>query len=162
VGFLTSLGISRVPAADPPRHFAWNWPGQFFHEVQRMRRDALLWTAVVGNTFFWFLGAILLLNIVLYASDILQVDEAHASYLLASLSLGIGIGSFIAGYASGRKIETGMVIPGLCGIILMSALLSRSGLSFETVFGELFFLGLTAGFFVVPVNALIQKRPKPG
>jgi MFS family permease len=26
VGLLTSLGISRVPAADPRRHFEWNWP----------------------------------------------------------------------------------------------------------------------------------------
>jgi MFS family permease len=161
VGFLTSLGISRVPAADRSRLFHWNWFKEFRGEVQRMRRDALLWCAVVANTFFWFLGAILLLNIVLYATDTLQVDEAHSSYLLAALSLGIGAGSFIAGYASGRKIEMGMILPGLAGIVLATAALFVPGLSYEFTMLLLLLLGIAAGFFVVPINAMIQNRPKP-
>jgi acyl-[acyl-carrier-protein]-phospholipid O-acyltransferase / long-chain-fatty-acid--[acyl-carrier-protein] ligase len=97
VGLGTSFGITLVPAADPGRAFHWNWAKELIEEVQRMRQDAILWVAVIANTFFWFLGSILLLNIVLYATDILEVDEAHSSYLLAALSLGIGVGSFIAG-----------------------------------------------------------------
>ena len=161
VGFLTSLGISRVPEADRARRFQWNWPKQLYVEVQRMRRDALLWSAVVANTFFWFLGAILLLNIVLYATDTLQVDEAHSSYLLAALSLGIGAGSYLAGHASGRKIEMGMILPGLTGIVLTTGALFIPGLSYEWTMALLFLLGSCAGFFVVPVNALIQHRPLP-
>src|SRR6516164_9542025 len=115
LGLLTSLGITRVPAADPARRFHWNWPAEFLLEIRRMRQDAVLWVAVIANSFFWFLGAILLLNIVLYATDVLRVDEAHSSYLLAALSLGIGAGSFLAGHASGKKIETGMILPGLTG-----------------------------------------------
>jgi acyl-[acyl-carrier-protein]-phospholipid O-acyltransferase/long-chain-fatty-acid--[acyl-carrier-protein] ligase len=161
LGLLTSLGISKVPAADPARHFKWNWPKEFFQEIQRMRQDAVLWVAVIANTFFWFLGAILLLNIVLYATDVLQVDETRSSYLLAALSLGIGAGSYIAGLASGKKIETGMILPGLTGIVLITAALFAPGISYEFVTVLLFLLGLSAGFFVVPVNALIQKRPNP-
>ena len=161
LGLLTSLGITRVPAADPQRRFRWNWPRELFQEIQRMRQDAILWVAVIANTFFWFLGAILLLNIVLYATDILQVDEAHSSYLLATLSLGIGVGSYLAGHISGRKIETGMILPGLTGIVLMTGALFMPGLSYEIVMLVLFFLGVSAGFFVVPVNALIQNRPRP-
>jgi acyl-[acyl-carrier-protein]-phospholipid O-acyltransferase/long-chain-fatty-acid--[acyl-carrier-protein] ligase len=161
LGLLTSLGISKVPAADPARRFDWNVPAEFFHEIRRMRSDPTLWTAVVANTFFWFLGSLLLLNIVLYATDILHVDDAHSSYLLAALSLGIGIGSFVAGLASGRKIEPGMVLPGLGGILLMSALLSRPGISYSVVLAQLALLGMAGGFFVVPVNALIQQRPRP-
>ncbi|MGB8459562.1 MAG: MFS transporter [Candidatus Acidiferrum sp.] len=161
VGLLTSLGISKVPAADPARRFDWNVPAEFFHEIRHMRSDRTLWTAVVANTFFWFLGSLLLLNIVLYATDILHVDDAHSSYLLAALSLGIGIGSFLAGLASGKKIESGMVLPGLGGILLMAALLSRPGISYLAVLVQLAFLGVAGGFFVVPVNALIQQRPRP-
>jgi len=161
LGLLTSFGISKVPAADRARRFAWNVPAEFFHEIRRMRSDSTLWTAVVANTFFWFLGSLLLLNIVLYATDILHVDDAHSSYLLAALSLGIGIGSFVAGLASGRKIEPGMVLPGLGGILLMSALLSRPGISYSVVLAQLALLGMAGGFFVVPVNALIQQRPRP-
>jgi acyl-[acyl-carrier-protein]-phospholipid O-acyltransferase / long-chain-fatty-acid--[acyl-carrier-protein] ligase len=161
LGLLTSLGISKVPAADPTRRFDWNVPAEFFHEIRRMRSDSTLWTAVVANTFFWFLGSLLLLNIVLYATDILHADDAHSSYLLAALSLGIGIGSFLAGLVSGRKIESGMVLPGLGGILLMATLLSRQGISYSAVLVQLAMLGLAGGFFVVPVNALIQQRPKP-
>ncbi|HVM74938.1 MAG TPA: MFS transporter, partial [Candidatus Saccharimonadales bacterium] len=161
IGLLTSLGISRVPAADGARRFQWNWPRQLYVEIQRMRRDALLWSAVVANTFFWFLGAILLLNIVLYATDILQVDEAHSSYLLAALSLGIGAGSFLAGHASGRKIEMGMILPGLAGIVLATGALFLPGLTYQWTMLLLSVLGLCAGFFVVPVNAIIQHRPLP-
>ncbi len=160
-GLLTSLGITRVPAADPQRHFHWNWPKELLEEIQRMRQDVVLWVAVIANTFFWFLGAILLLNIVLYATDILLVDEAHSSYLLAALSLGIAAGSFLAGHASGRKIETGMILPGMTGIVLATAALFIPGLSYEWVMLLLFVLGTSAGFFVVPINALIQNRPRP-
>jgi acyl-[acyl-carrier-protein]-phospholipid O-acyltransferase / long-chain-fatty-acid--[acyl-carrier-protein] ligase len=160
-GLLTSLGITRVPAADAARRYHWNWAKQLFEEIQRMREDSVLWVAVIANTFFWFLGAILLLNIVLYATDILQVDEAHSSYLLAALSLGIGIGSFTAGHASGRKIEMGMILPGMTGIILATGALFIPGLSYERVMLLLVALGMSAGFFVVPINALIQNRPKP-
>jgi len=160
-GLLSSLGITRVPAADEKRQFPWNWAKEFFEEIARMRKDAVLWVAVIANTFFWFLGAILLLNIVLYAMDILQVVEARSSYLLAALSVGIGVGSFIAGYASGRKIEMGMILPGLTGIVLMLGFLAMPGLTYETVLLLLGLLGVCAGFFVVPVNALIQNRPPP-
>jgi acyl-[acyl-carrier-protein]-phospholipid O-acyltransferase / long-chain-fatty-acid--[acyl-carrier-protein] ligase len=160
-GLLVSLRITRVPAADPARRFDWNVPREFFVEFRRIRRDSVLWVAVWANTFFWFLGSLLLLNIVLYATDVLHVDEAHSSYLLAALSLGIGIGSFIAGYASRGKIEHGMVLPGMFGIIVMAALLSSPGLNFMAVATLLALLGCAGGFFVVPVNALIQRRPAP-
>jgi acyl-[acyl-carrier-protein]-phospholipid O-acyltransferase / long-chain-fatty-acid--[acyl-carrier-protein] ligase len=161
IGFLISLRITRVPAADPARRFDWNVAREFFAEFRRMRGDNILVVAVVANTFFWFLGSLLLLNIVLYATDILRVDEAHSSYLLAALSLGIGVGSFVAGYASRGKIEHGMVLPGLGGIVVMAALLSSPGLGFVAVAVLLSLLGMAGGFFVVPVNALIQRRPKP-
>jgi acyl-[acyl-carrier-protein]-phospholipid O-acyltransferase/long-chain-fatty-acid--[acyl-carrier-protein] ligase len=161
IGLATSLGITRVPAADRGRKFAWNWAKEVFEEIQRMRQDTVLWVAVIANTFFWFLGAILLLNIVLYATDVLQVDEVHSSYLMAALSLGIGGGSYLAGHASGRKIEMGMILPGLTGIVLANGALFIPGISYQLVMALLFVLGLCAGFFVVPVNALIQNRPRP-
>jgi acyl-[acyl-carrier-protein]-phospholipid O-acyltransferase / long-chain-fatty-acid--[acyl-carrier-protein] ligase len=161
LGLCTSFGISRVPAADASRRYRWNWAKEFLEEVRRMRQDAVLWVAVIANTFFWFLGALLLLNIVLYATDTLQVDEVRSSYLLATLSLGIGVGSFVAGHASGRKIEMGMILPGMTGIILTTGALFLPGLSYEMSMVLLAALGLSAGFFVVPINTLIQNRPKP-
>jgi acyl-[acyl-carrier-protein]-phospholipid O-acyltransferase/long-chain-fatty-acid--[acyl-carrier-protein] ligase len=159
IGLLISLGISRVPAADPGRKFDWNVPREFFSEVRHMSGDRPLLTAVVANTFFWFLGSLLLLNIVLYGADILHLDETRSSYLLAGLSMGIGLGSLAAGFVSGKKIQMGMVLPGLAGILVMAALLSWPGIGFGTVLLCLILLGFAGGFFVVPINALIQRRP---
>jgi len=160
-GLLISLKIPRLAAADPSRRFDWNVPREFLVETRRLWRNNILRVAVLANTFFWFLGSLLLLNIVLYATDILRVNNQHSSYLLAALSLGIGIGSFLAGYASRGRIEHGMVLPGMIGIMAMAAILSRPGLSFATVAVLLALLGIAGGFFVVPVNALIQRLPAP-
>jgi acyl-[acyl-carrier-protein]-phospholipid O-acyltransferase/long-chain-fatty-acid--[acyl-carrier-protein] ligase len=62
---------------------------------------------------------------------------------------------------SGRKIETGMILPGMAGIVLCGGGLSVPGLRYEAVMLLLVALGISAGFFVVPINALIQSRPKP-
>jgi acyl-[acyl-carrier-protein]-phospholipid O-acyltransferase / long-chain-fatty-acid--[acyl-carrier-protein] ligase len=159
IGLLISLGISRVPAADPGRKFDWNMPREFFSEVRHMSGDRPLLTAVVANAFFWFLGSLLLLNIVLYGADILHLDETRSSYLLAGLSMAIGIGSLAAGFVSGKKIQMGMVLPGLAGILLMAALLSWPRIGFGRVLLWLVLLGFAGGFFVVPINALIQRRP---
>jgi acyl-[acyl-carrier-protein]-phospholipid O-acyltransferase/long-chain-fatty-acid--[acyl-carrier-protein] ligase len=159
-GLFTSLGISRVPAADPTRKFDWNVPREFFSEVVRIAGDRKLLTAVVANTFFWFLGSLLLLNIVLYGADVLHLDETYSGYLLAGLSLGIGLGSLTAGLVSGKKNQMGMVLPGLAGLLVMAAALSWPGIGFNTVLACLAALGFAGGFFVVPINALIQRRPE--
>jgi acyl-[acyl-carrier-protein]-phospholipid O-acyltransferase / long-chain-fatty-acid--[acyl-carrier-protein] ligase len=160
-GLLLTFLMPRLPAAAPDRRFDWNFPREFFAETRRVWRNATLRMAVLSNTFFWFLGSLLLLNIVLYATDILRVDDQRSSYLLAALSLGIGIGSFAAGYASAGKIEQGMILPGLLGLVIMTAVLSVSGLSFVTVAILLSLVGIFGGFFVVPINALIQHIPPP-
>jgi acyl-[acyl-carrier-protein]-phospholipid O-acyltransferase / long-chain-fatty-acid--[acyl-carrier-protein] ligase len=161
IGLMTARQISRVAAADVNRRFDWNWPSQFYSEVRRIRQDGPLAMAVAANTYFWFLGALMLINIVLYATDILRVDEVHSSYLLAALSLGIGVGSFLAGFASGKKIEPGMVLPSTVALVLSCGLLSLPRLSYTSVLVQLWLLGIAGGFFVVPVNALIQHRPRP-
>src|SRR5437899_365051 len=161
LGLFTSLGISQVPAANRARKFRANLLGDLWGQIREMRKDRVLWLAVIGNTYFWFLASLLLLNIVLYATDVLQVEETQSSLLLVSLTMGIGVGSFAAGYLSGNKIEYGLIPLGSIGITGVAALLSRPPLSFLVVAAHLGVLGFFAGFFAVPVNALIQHRPAP-
>ncbi len=161
VGLLTSLGISRVPAARPTSRFRWNPAGDLLDQIRLIRKDRVLSLAVIGNVYFWFLGSLLLLNVVLYAKDVLHASDAHTSLLLGILSIGIGIGSFAAGYLSGNKIEYGLIPLGMIGMTIDSALLFRHGLSYTGVGVLLGILGFFAGFFAVPINALIQHRPDP-
>jgi sugar phosphate permease len=54
-----------------------------------------------------------------------------------------------------------MILPGLVGLMIMTAILSVPGLRFVTVATLLAFVGAFGGFFVVPINALIQHIPPP-
>lgn len=156
-----SRGITRVPAARPEARFHPNPLGDLLGQIRIIRTDRVLTLAVLGNIYFWFLGSLLLINVVLYAQDILRVPARQSSLLLAVISLGIGAGSVAAGYLSGGKIEYGLVPLGVLGITAITAVLSVRGLGYAAVAALLAALGFFAGFFAVPVNALIQHRPRP-
>ncbi len=161
VGLVTSLGITKVPPADPTKKFRANLVGDLWTQMKLIGQDRVLKLAVIGNIYFWFLGSLLLINIVLYSKDILHASDTKTSLLMAAVTIGIGVGSFAAGYLSGNKIEYGLIPLGSIGITVMAALLGRPHLSYDSVAAHLAMLGFFAGFFAVPILALIQHRPAP-
>ena len=160
IGLGTSLGISRVPAADPTKRFRWNFLGDLWSNGERIARDRVLWLAVAGNTYFFFLGALLQFAIVFYGRDVLHVASSRGSLLQAAIAIGIGVGSMAAGYLSGGKIEYGLIPLGATGITVFGFLIAIPGLSFTAVLGLLAALGFFGGFFIVPISALLQHRPE--
>src|SRR5580704_3419347 len=159
VGLTTSFTISRVPAADPSRKFRFNIFGDLKKQAQIVRPDRVLHLAIVGNTYFWFLGALLQFVIVFYGREVLHIDETHGGYLQAALAIGIGLGSYAAGLLSAGKIEYGLIPLGAVGMSFFAFAISIHGLTFLQVVLLLAALGFSGGFFIVPINALIQHRP---
>ncbi|MGA2851269.1 MAG: acyl-[ACP]--phospholipid O-acyltransferase [Terracidiphilus sp.] len=159
IGLLTSQGIERVPAAAPDKKFEFNILGDLWQQISFMRRDRALFLAVIGNTYFWFLGSLLFSTIVVYGPDVLHIGQAKTGYLNATLAVGIGIGSMVAGWMSGNKIEYGLIPLGSIGMTCTGLLLGGTHhglLGSALLLGS---LGFWAGFYAVPVNALIQHRP---
>jgi acyl-[acyl-carrier-protein]-phospholipid O-acyltransferase/long-chain-fatty-acid--[acyl-carrier-protein] ligase len=159
IGLLTSLGIDKVPAASPNKKFQPNILGDLWQQIGFMRRDRALLLAVIGNAYFWFLGSLLFSTIVVYGPDVLHIGHAKTGYLNATLALGIGIGSMVAGWLSGNKIEYGLIPLGSIGMTCTGLLL---GATHHGMLGSALLLGslgFWAGFYAVPVNALIQHRP---
>ncbi|MBI1750301.1 MAG: MFS transporter [Acidobacteria bacterium] len=161
LGWMTSLGIARVPAADPGKKLRVNFVADFFEKMREARQDRVLWLAILGNTYFWFLGALLVLNIFVYGKDVLGKGSQETSYLQAAVAIGIGLGSFVAGYLSANKIEHGLIPLGALGISAVCTVLGTQGFGLRMAAANLGVLGFFAGFFAVPVNALIQHRPSP-
>ena len=159
LGLLFSLGISRVPPAAPDREFKPNFLGDLWGQILFMRQDRTLWLACVGNTYFWFIGALLQQSVLAFGVDVLHASPAMTSYLLAAMAIGIGLGSFAAGYLSGGKIEYGLVPLGSVGLAIFSGLLAKPGLGFNSVLTVVGLLGFFGGFFIVPISALLQHRP---
>jgi acyl-[acyl-carrier-protein]-phospholipid O-acyltransferase / long-chain-fatty-acid--[acyl-carrier-protein] ligase len=159
IGLGVSLGITRVPAADPNRKFSANFIATLFRQMRSWRGDRPLNLAVLGNTYFNFIGALLLLNVFFYGAGVLKLSESQIGLLNASLAVGIGLGSVAAGYLSGNKIEYGLVPLGAVGLSVVSLSLSASGLSLWAALVRLALLGFSGGFFIVPICALLQHRP---
>jgi acyl-[acyl-carrier-protein]-phospholipid O-acyltransferase/long-chain-fatty-acid--[acyl-carrier-protein] ligase len=160
-GLAACLGITRVPAADPARKFHPNFPAQILGQLRAIRRDRPMVLALLGNTYFNFLGALLLLNLFFYGANVLHVTETKIGLLNVALALGIGVGSMAAGYLSGGKIEYGLVPIGAFGLSGVSALLSLPSVTLEGALVLLALLGFAGGFFIVPISALLQHRPDP-
>ncbi len=190
LGLATSFGITQVPAADPTKKLRWNPIGDLRAQMKTILADRTLAWAVMGNTYLFFLAALLQFIIIIYGHDVLGVDETHISYLQAAVGIGIGIGSVAAGYLSGGKIEYGLIPLGALGMTVFGGLLYFNGPSaalaswLETTAAhvglpflehlsvlfaklvhlripDLWLLGFFGGFFAVPLNALIQHRPRP-
>ena len=160
VGFLTSLGIDRVPAAAPQKRYQINFVGDLWQQIGIMRRDKALFLAVLGNTYFWFLGSLLFSTVVVYGPDVLHIGQTKTGYLNAALAIGIGIGSMVAGLVSGNKIEYGLIPLGSIGMTVTGFVLGGMHVGLLGSGVLLGALGFWAGFYAVPVNALIQHRPE--
>ena len=159
IGLGTSLAIDKVPAAAPEKPFRLNIVGDLWVQVGKMRRDRALFLAVLGNTYFWFLGSLLFSTIVVYGPDVLHVGQTKTGYLNATLALGIGIGSLAAGWVSDNKIEYGLIPLGSIGMTCTGLALGVKPHGLAGSAALLGMLGFWAGFFAVPVNALIQHKP---
>jgi acyl-[acyl-carrier-protein]-phospholipid O-acyltransferase/long-chain-fatty-acid--[acyl-carrier-protein] ligase len=162
VGLACSFGITRVPAANPTKQFRVNFLGELWRQVRHIRRDRVLWLALLGNIYFSFVGALVLQNAILFGTDTLAVGELRTSYLQVALAIGVGLGSFAAGHLSRGKIEYGLVPFGAVGLTVFCAALWSPGLTYPGALINLGLLGFFGGFFIVPVSAILQHRPHRG
>ncbi|MGH9664156.1 MAG: MFS transporter, partial [Bryobacteraceae bacterium] len=157
-GFLTSLRITRVPASGTTASFQWNPFAEVVTGTKHLLADRPLWLTVLAISYFWFLGALFQMDLLLFGSDVLRVDDFRVGLLVTGLAVGIGAGSLLAGRLSGDKIELGLVpigsiLMGLCSIALYAA---RG--SYPWAVAALALLGLSAGLFIVPLNGYLQQR----
>ena len=158
LGTLTSLGITRVPPSGASKKFLVNPLAEIWDGTKRLYRDRPLWLTVMGISYFWFLGAFLQMVLPLFGKEILQLGETRIGLLWTFAAVGIGLGSLAAGRLSGDKIELGLVPLGSVGMGAFSVLLFLSQPSFDLAAICLVLVGFAAGFFAVPLNALLQQR----
>ena len=159
VGVAVSTTLPRVRSAGSTKTLRINPFAELLDQWKGIRTDRTLFLAVLGSTYFFMLAALLQVTVEFYGQDILKLDPAETGYLQAAIGIGIGIGSLVAGYLSGGKIEYGLIPLGAGGMTGVSILLAQPGLSFLAVGVLLSLLGFAGGFFAVPVLAIIQHRP---
>ncbi|MBQ9335783.1 MAG: MFS transporter [Lentisphaeria bacterium] len=133
-----------------------------------------LWVTALGDAFFCSVGVVIQTLIVLYAKFMLHSNELEMCALLLAPAVGIGLGCFLCGLLSGKRVELGFVLPGGIGLALFLFLAGGDpGYAWELtpfvpelvvhvrLLLKLVFAGLCAGFFIVPMRAYFQQWVQP-
>ena len=156
--FAVSLGVTRLPAIAPGGKFRLNAIAEFRKNFGEIRSSRDLFLTVLGIAYFWFLGTIYLQNVLIYGRDLLHLGDRGVTLLNACVSIGIGIGAFLAGKLSGDQVELGLVPMGSIGLGLFAVDLCFSSHSLAHALVGHFLLGVSGGFFIVPLEAYLQQR----
>lgn len=177
LGYLASRWIPRAAAASPHMKLDWNIFRQSWTILRMgLAQPPAVSRSIVGNSWFWFVGAIYLTQIPAYAKDWLHGDGTVVTLVLTLFSVGIALGSLLCERLSGRKVEIGLVPFGSFGLTVFGLLwwwhsgdvpsaasahdwLDLLGLSQAWwILLSIVGLGVFGGFYIVPLYALIQAR----
>lgn len=157
-GAAASLGISETPRQGEAKPFRWNPLGEVAEGIGVLWRDRRMRLTTLGIGYFWYLGALMQIAVLLFGKQQLGVSEFDVSLLVVGFAVGIGVGSMAAGRLSGDKVELGLVPLGAFGMALFCLILSQAAPSYGLSAVCLVGLGVSGGFFIVPLQAFLQQR----
>ena len=116
LGYLASRRIPAAPATAPDLVLNWN-P---FTETSRVlgitREDRRVFNAVLGISWFWFFGTVLVAQLPSYTRVNLGGDGSVNTLVLTLFSIGTGVGALLCERMSGRRVEVGLVPLGAFGL----------------------------------------------
>lgn len=164
VGFVFSLGIPRTGSAAPDLKVDYSLFRPTLQVLRDGREVRSVWLSLLGISWFWFFGALVLSQLPALGKETLQGPESLVTWLLAVFSIGVAVGSLMCEKLSGPRVEIGLVPFGSIGLSVFAAdiyfasnAFSGAGLPYR-VLVDLFLVGLFGGLYIVPLYALIQSR----
>jgi MFS transporter, LPLT family, lysophospholipid transporter len=128
----------------------------FWHSFRLLWRDPLGQVSLAVTTLFWGAGATLRLIILPWAFLVLKFNTERATQLTAVTAIGIAIGSILAAkFVSLQRSVRVLPVGILMGVAVMAMVFVKT---WEGAVVLLMLVGAMGGFFVVPMNALLQHR----
>ena len=182
LGYLSSRFILPQKIAAPDLQIDWNFIRTSFQTLKYAKSLPIVFTILLGNSWYWFYGATYLTQIPQLTQQNLHASENVVSLLLTFFSIGIGVGSLLCRKIGGTEINIKMVPYGAIGLTLFAFYLAisldfvpvRTGelLTLTDMFtqGAVYYhvmlavtlLGISGGFYTAPLYALMQAyTPSP-
>ncbi|WP_035055079.1 lysophospholipid transporter LplT [Andreprevotia chitinilytica] len=129
---------------------------EFAECLKRLWQDPQGQLSLAVTTLFWGAGATMRLVVLNWAVIWLNYSMQSATILIATVAFGTAFGAVIAGRYVPLKKAFSVLPAGIAmGVLVMSMLLIRDA----HIAGWLMFtVGALSGFFVVPLNAMLQHR----
>jgi MFS family permease len=129
---------------------------EFGHCCALLWRDKLGQISLATTTLFWGAGATLQFIVIDWAASHLCYNLSRASYLQGVVAIGIALGAVAAArfvsLKNAVKVLPLGVLMGIAVIVMIFVQRLETSVLLMTVIGAL------AGFFVVPMNAVLQHR----
>ena len=150
--FIPKLPIDHAIAKKDPLYIL----SDFYRSFVALWRDPQGQVSLSVTTLFWGAGATLRLVVIAWAGIALGFGLDHATQLTATVALGVALGSMIA--AKFITLENSVkVLP--AGIVMGVLVITMAFVTEWHIAAILLFtIGVLSGFFVVPLNALLQHR----
>ncbi len=128
----------------------------FWHAFNTLWKDPLGQVSLAVTTLFWGAGATLRLVVLAWAALALSFDIEQSTQLIATVAVGIAVGSVIASRYITLENSTKVLPAGIVMGVLVILMVLINDWRLAALL--LFFIGVLSGFFVVPLNALLQHR----
>src|SRR5262249_21980930 len=159
IGAVASLPLQKIAAATPRCPCPPFLYQPLWQNLRSMVRSRPLAFAVVGIAFFTFIVAFMRATVYMHGeSQIPRWTEFKTSVIVGVVALGIGLGSPLAGFFSGGKVELGLVPVGALGMILATVAAAFALQSLPALLICIVFIGFFTGFYIVPLFTLLQHR----
>ncbi|VAW53343.1 Lysophospholipid transporter LplT / 2-acylglycerophosphoethanolamine acyltransferase [hydrothermal vent metagenome] len=174
LGYLSSRFIPLTPSLNEGLKINWNVFSETYRNIKFLKTNRTVFLSILGISWFWFLGATYLVQLPNYTKTVLGGNEQVVTLLLTLFTIGIGTGSLLCNWLSGKKIEIGLVPFGSIGLTVFGIDLyfSQPETVATTVLGIAEFLstdylrlivdvvmtGLFGGLYIVPLMAMVQQR----
>jgi 1-acyl-sn-glycerol-3-phosphate acyltransferase len=177
-GWLASRGIPPSPPSNPGLHIGVNPVRETLRTMAFARENRTVFLSLLGISWFWFYGALLLAQLPGLTRDALWGNEAVVTLLLTVFSIGMAIGCLLCERMSEGAVELGLVPLGSLGLTLFALdlyLATHASMPQPEPLGAVAFLraphawrvladvgtiGAAGGFFIVPLQALVQQRSR--
>ena len=176
LGYLSSRFILPQKVAEPDLKIDWNFFRTSFQTLKYVKSIPVIFMILLGNSWYWFYGATYLTQIPQLTQQNLHASENVVSLLLTFFSVGIGVGSLLCRKIGGREININMVPYGAIGLTLFALYLAASlalvpertgellslkdmftgGMVYYHVMLAVTLLGISGGFYIVPLYAMMQ------
>src|SRR5688572_32392209 len=130
-GNLVSRAIPRAEAGAPDLKINWNPIPESVAILRMARKQPAVRNAILGVSWFWFVGTVLTSQLPTYAEVNLGGSGTLYIFVLALFSIGTGVGSILCEKLSARTVEIGLVPLGAFGIstFMVDLYFARSGLA---------------------------------
>jgi LPLT family lysophospholipid transporter-like MFS transporter len=128
----------------------------FFRCFRLLWKDPLGQVSLAVTTLFWGTGATLRLLVLSWAAIALNYDMAHSAALTAWVAVGIAIGAMLAAKFVQLRHSVRVLPVGIAMGLMVLLMIPVTNSTLATIL--LVAIGAMGGYFVVPMNALLQHR----